>query len=271
MAPTADIVWLRRIYARLRQGASPARNDRARLLPAATLFGLATTLMQRAERETDQSARRRALYYRDGLLIAVLCAWAPRARNVAETVIGTSLQRRDGVWWAAFGSGDTKNNRPIEVPLPDDYTTWIDRYLNYYRPQLARRSLTPATENALWISVRGKPLTAKAIGQLVSAVTKRELGRDINPHLFREIITTELAIRDPAHVGVAQPLLGHADYRTTQQAYNLGRALDAARRHQGVVLSIRSRAAVISPGLRSPGKSAGRAVTRSPLPRRGVR
>jgi integrase/recombinase XerD len=75
-------------------------------------------------------------------------------------------------------------------------------------------------------------------------VTERELGRDINPHLFRKIISTELAIRDPAHVGIAQPLLGHADYRTTQQAYNLGRALDAARRHHSVLQAIRSGALV---------------------------
>ncbi len=34
-------------------------------------------------------------------------------------------------------------------------------------------------------------------------------------------------------------LLGHADYRTTQRAYNLGRALDTARHHQEVIRSIR--------------------------------
>jgi hypothetical protein len=53
------------------------------------------------------------------------------------------------------------------------------------------------------------------------------------------MIPTELAIHDPEHVRIAQPLLGHGDYRTTQQAYNLGRALDAARRYQRVLRSIR--------------------------------
>ncbi len=57
--------------------------------------------------------------------------------------------------------------------------------------------------------------------------------------------TTELAIRDPAHIGIAQLLLGHADYRTTQQAYNLARALDAAGRHHAVVQSIRSRSGAL--------------------------
>lgn len=104
-----------------------------------------------------------------------------------------------------------------------------------------RRSPTPVAGDAFWISDGGRPLTAKGIGNLISAVKERELGRAHNPHLFRKIIPTELAICDPAHVGVAQALLGHADYRTTQQAYNLARALDAAGRHHAVVESIRAR------------------------------
>jgi integrase/recombinase XerD len=240
MSPTADLVWLRRIFARLRRIATPARDDRARLLPAAALFDLATTLMRRAETETRELTRRRALWFRDGLMIAMLCVWAPRARNVAETMIGTSLQRRGAIWWAAFGSDGTKNKRPIEIPLPEEFTSWIERYLDYYRPELVRRSPTPAAGDAFWISNGGKPFTAKEVGKRVIAATKREFGRPINPHLFRKMIPTELAIRDPPHVGVAQPLLGHADYRTTQRAYNLGRALDAARRYQRLVQSLRS-------------------------------
>jgi integrase/recombinase XerD len=246
MAPDVDWAWLRRMLARLRRMATPARDDRARLMPALTLLDLATTLMQRAETEAALPPRRRALLFRDGLMIAILCAWAPRARNIAESVIGTSLQRRGQVWWAAFGPGETKSGRPIEVPLPDDFTGWIERYLAHHRPQLVSRSLTPVAGDALWISDGGRPLTAKGVGRCVSAVTQRELGRALNPHLFRKMISTELAIRDPAHVGVAQPLLGHADYRTTQRAYNLGRALDAADRHHAVVRSIRAGAGIVA-------------------------
>jgi site-specific recombinase XerD len=240
MDPAAELAWLRKIHARLRRASSPARDDRARLVPAATLFDLATTLMRRAETQTDQPDRRRALWFRDGLMIAVLCAWAPRARNVAETIIGVSLQRRGTAWWAVFGAEQTKNKRPIEVPLPDDFTPWIERYLDFYRPQLIARSAASIVGDAFWISDRGKPLTPKGIGFCVSGVTKRELGRSVNPHLFRKIIATELAIRDPAHVGIAQPILGHATYTTTQQAYNLGRSIDAARRYQAVLTDVRS-------------------------------
>ncbi len=240
MSPNTDWAWLRRILARLCRMATPARDDRARLMPARTMLDLATTLMQRAEMETALSPWRRALLARDGLMIVVLCALSPRARNVADLSIGTSLQRRGDEWWIDFGPGETKNGRPLAMPLPVTFTRHIERYIAHHRPQLVRRSPTPVAGDAFWISDGGRPLTAKGVGRCVSAVTQRELGRALNPHLFRKISSTDLAIRDPAHVGVAQPLLGHADYRTTQRTYNLGRALDAAGRHHAVVQSIRS-------------------------------
>jgi integrase/recombinase XerD len=126
------------------------------------------------------------------------------------------------------------------VPLPPEYTTWVERYLDYYRPILVSRSPISLAGEAFWISHCGLPLTSKEVGKRVGAVTKRELGKALNPHLFRKLVSTELAIRDPAHVGLAQPLLGHADYRTTQKAYNLGRALDAARRVHDMIQAIRS-------------------------------
>jgi integrase len=161
-----------------------------------------------------------------------------RAKNMAAMAIGTTLQRRGGEWWVVFNPVEMKNRRPYESPLPG-LEPLLDRYLGYYRPYLVARSPTPIADNAVWVSGSGKPLTPKQVGQLVSRRTKRELGRDLNPHLFRKMIATELAIHDPNHVGAAQALLGHADYRTTQQAYNLGRALDATRHVQQVIRSIR--------------------------------
>ena len=137
-----------------------------------------------------------------------------------------------------------------------------------------RRSPTPVAGGAFWISDGRQPLTAKGIGRCVSAVTQRELGRALNPHLFRKIIPTELAIRDPAHVGVAQALLGHADYRTTQQAYNLGRALDAAGRHHAVVQSIRAASGAPPRVVKSAGiekKSTEQARSAIRMPRRSSR
>jgi integrase len=79
------------------------------------------------------------------------------------------------------------------------------------------------------------------LSEHLKGVTERELGKGINLHLYRKIISTELAIHDPAHTGIAQPLLGHATYRMTEQAYNLGRAIDAARKVGAVIGTLRKK------------------------------
>ena len=109
--------------------------------------------------------------------------------------------------------------------------------------------------NALWLTASGKPTSGYQIGQLVSRRTKRDLGCDLCPLLLRKLIPTELAINDPEHVRVAQPLLGHADYRMTERAYNLGRAIDAARRHHDVLSAIRATGATAPPSGRRAGDS----------------
>jgi hypothetical protein len=47
--------------------------------------------------------------------------------------------------WLIVGPGETKNGRPFEVPLPDTFTGHIERYIAHHRPQLVRRSLSPAS------------------------------------------------------------------------------------------------------------------------------
>jgi hypothetical protein len=49
MVPDADCRWLRRVRSRLQRVSTPARDDRARLVPAATVFDLHHDLVRRAE------------------------------------------------------------------------------------------------------------------------------------------------------------------------------------------------------------------------------
>jgi integrase/recombinase XerD len=239
MAPTVDWGWLRRIKRKLQRSARPAHDDRARLVPSDDLVNLAFNLMKGAEADEKAAPWRRAVRFRDGLLIAILCAWAPRARNLAETAIGNNLQRRGETWWCCYGADEVKNHRAIEVPLPEFLNHPIERYLAQHRPLLAARSRDGASSDAAWLSFSGLPLTPKEVGRIVSTVTRRELGKAVNPHLFRKIIPTELAIQDPEHVGVAQAILGHTDYAMTQHYYNRGRAIDAARKHQVLLRTVR--------------------------------
>jgi integrase len=246
MAPGEDWGWLRRIRSRLHQMSTPARDDRALLVPAATVFELHRDLVRRAEEGDELSDLTRALMFRDAAALAVFSVSGIRRKNMASIAIGGSLQRRDAEWWLVFRAEEMKNKRPYEAPLPG-LTELLERYIAHFRPLLVARARPPVAGNALWLSASGKPASPYQIGQFVSCRTKRELGRALCPLLLRKLPPTELAINDPEHVGIAQPILGHADYRMTERAYNLGRAIDAARRHHDVLRAIKASGATRHP------------------------
>lgn len=50
-------------------------------------------------------------------------------------------------------------------------------------------------------------------------------------HMFREAAPTTLAIKAPEHVRIGATINNHADFRTTERAYNLANAMDAADAH----------------------------------------
>ena len=68
-------------------------------------------------------------------------------------------------------------------------------------------------------------------------------GNSINPHLFRDIAATTLAIYDPDHVTIAAPLFGHRSFATTEKYYEQANTIEATCRYQKQVRT-RRRAAV---------------------------
>jgi hypothetical protein len=85
---------------------------------------------------------------------------------------------------------------------------------------------------------------ARDITEVQAEITTRScevLGRAINPHLFRDCVATSIAIEDPRHIGIAWRLLGHRTPSTTEMYYNQARSVEASRRLQGYLLSLRSR------------------------------
>jgi integrase len=65
----------------------------------------------------------------------------------------------------------------------------------------------------------------------MTSITRRNLGKAINPHLARDIAATTLAVADPRHVRAAGPLLGHTSPVTTERHYQQAQGLDAQRRY----------------------------------------
>ena len=56
-------------------------------------------MMNSAEQENGWSKRRRAVHYRDGLMIALMAYRPLRLTNFASIVLGVHLVQQRGGWW----------------------------------------------------------------------------------------------------------------------------------------------------------------------------
>jgi len=243
MDPEADWSWIRRIAARVRARHVPARPKAPRLVDTADLFTLG--LRRMAEADRAGSTRQQALHYRDGLLMAFLAARPLRRRNLAGLRIGHSLRQQGPDWWIDIPGEETKTGAPMRMPVPAVLTAAIDHYLAVHRPRLAARHgrwwRDPG--DALWLSAHGSPLTEIALYDRIIRVTTAGLGRPINPHLFRDCAATTVAIKDPAHVRLAAPLLGHRNPATTERHYNQAHTRQAAAHWQAHMIALRQQIA----------------------------
>jgi len=92
-----------------------------------------------------------------------------------------------------------KGGRERAVPLGEEASYWLRRYLADARPSLARDGSA-----ALFLSARGRPLDTSTLRRLVR-----------NPHRLRHAFATPL-LEGGADLRVIQELLGHASLSTTQ-------------------------------------------------------
>jgi integrase/recombinase XerC len=92
-----------------------------------------------------------------------------------------------------------KGGKDRVVPLGEEAASLVARYLRESRPQLAR-----GTENALFLSTRGRRLDTSTLRRLVP-----------HPHRLRHAFATHL-LEGGADLRTIQELLGHASLSTTQ-------------------------------------------------------
>ena len=240
LAPEQDFAWLAELWGTLRSRAVAVRDKRSRLRPADNLAVLGFQLMRQAETALGWSPRRRAVAYRDGLMMALLAYRPVRLKNLAGMRLGQHLVEAGGGTWMMFAAAETKSRRPYEAVIPEAVEANLRRYLEHHRPVLlaGERGGIPGNTDAMWVSEIGTQLEIGALARRISMHTKRAFGRSIPPHWFRDAAATSIAIDDPVHVRDAHLVLGHASLATTENHYILAQSLLASRRHQSVLAQL---------------------------------
>ena len=142
---------------------------------------------------------------RDKALISVLYATGLRVTELIS-LKGGNLHLDEG-YLTCIGKGDKERI----VPIGQEATDWVRRYLADGRPRLAARS-----SPWLFVNARGGPLSRVGFWKLLKEYgLKAGLPRNISPHVLRHSFATHLLDRG-ADLRAIQMMLGHADLSTTQ-------------------------------------------------------
>ncbi len=118
-----------------------------------------------------------------------------------------------------------KGDKERIVPIGRSAVAALERYIQRGRAELLRQSR--GMQRILFLSVRGRALTAQAVWQMV-----RSVNRDASPHKLRHSCATHM-VEHGADLRTVQIFLGHADIATTQVYTHLalGRLKQVHRMH----------------------------------------
>lgn len=187
MAPDRDWRWLQHAVVTLRSKVRHVRNKLGRLSTPSELVALGQSLMAEAEAAPRWTLLRRAVRYRDGLMIAVLGHSLLPLRNHAAIAVERHLRKVGGLFWLHIAPSETKTQSTFETALPEGLSVRTELYLRRYRPiLLSRAGRSPAPPlDALWISEEALPMTERSVQSRVRAHTRAAFGEPLPPQWFR--------------------------------------------------------------------------------------
>jgi integrase/recombinase XerD len=144
---------------------------------------------------------------RDKALIEVLYASGLRVSELVSIRPG-DLHLDQG-YLTCIGKGDKERI----VPIGDEATAWLRRYMDDGRPTLLRKRAAPW----LFVNARdGGQLSRVGVWKVLKAYgIGAGITRELSPHVLRHSFATHLLERG-ADLRAIQAMLGHADLSTTQ-------------------------------------------------------
>jgi len=144
---------------------------------------------------------------RDRAMIELFYATGLR---VSEMV---SLRQQDLNLESGYLTCFGKGRKQRLVPIGDEASSWLTRYLEQGRPALLKRRASPK----LFVNARGgSTLTRVGFWKILKAHGRHAgLPRTLSPHVLRHSFATHLLERG-ADLRAIQMMLGHSDLSTTQ-------------------------------------------------------
>lgn len=209
---------------RLRQFEDPAAFRGLVMLPE--------VLMKRAD--AGKGTDRAAMDAMAAVAIAILLACPMRAANLAALDIKRHLRiKRVGKTVECsitIAPEEVKNRQEIAVKLTDWASRLIVRFLEHHHPALAAKS------TALFPRRDGQPRPPRHFAEFVKTRIWKELGLEVNLHLFRHLAATKYLEARPGDYESARRILGHAKVETTTAFYASGETKAAYKLYHQSVL-----------------------------------
>ncbi len=144
---------------------------------------------------------------RDKAILETMYATGMRVSELTQLRL-SNVSSDDGIV-RVFGKGSKERLVPIGRSALD----WINRYVRETRMALSKKG---RGKDALFLNVRGTPLSRMAIWNIVRTYTQKAgITKDVHPHTFRHSFATHL-LEGGADLRAVQEMLGHSDISTTE-------------------------------------------------------
>lgn len=232
------------------QGMAPAVQARLRQFDLRPNLNAILTLPDRVYRDvqgqgapTVENARRLMM----ALAVELLTMDPMRMSNLASLSLDRHFQivRRRGsrvltIW---LSENETKNRKPLVLPVPASTAHLLHLYWSKYQPLLAD------IPNAhIFPSSQGRHRSPSALGAAISKFISRETGLIMHPHLFRQL-AAKISMDAGGGLESARLMLGHSSSETTERHYVHLRADKAYQHLDETISKLRGEAGLINPQL----------------------
>ena len=197
-------------------------------------------------------ARRRVIGPRDAargtyaMAVGLLLVTPIRIDNLVALTLGEDLttvsRGHSTVMHLTLAAAKTKNRTDYEAEISSGTLALLRRFISTVRPHLS-----DVPSPWLFPNAQGGRRNTIAFSRGVSEFLAREIGVEMNPHLFRHFAVLLSKQANPHDTETPRQLLGHRSSATTERAYALMDSAAAFRRHDALIASLRAQATRVTP------------------------